>query len=159
MATIRAYSGENRLATAVHRPRHGNLLQVFPEKKEFASEAEWRKEYPTADRFETEEPKSKAKPKMSSLRRTRRDREIMEFFDPSLTWLKNVIVEKDTDGEPLVRVTLSNNHVWTIKRCENYFVAPKVTKNGMPYNRFDSCFSPALTSLKWFIMMSCECNL
>lgn len=151
MATIRAYSGDNRIATAVYR--HNSLLQVYPEKKEFDSEEVWKQQH-EADRYEILQQVKSSKPKKKSVATQRRDKEVMQFFEPDYNWLlKELVVERDENSLPLIRAKLVNGEGWTIFRSENFFEPPTLTKNGEPFTLYDREFSPAFTSITWLIMV------
>lgn len=160
MATIRAYSGENRIATAVEL-KSGKILQVYPRKPflgnnpEFDTLAEWMAMVPGADNFISN--KREIKPKKKSSTEKRQEKEMKEFFEADYAWMFKAIKTEAIDGKPTIVATVHNDgdvfEQWTIFRSTNFFEPPVVTREGKRVTKFDGSYSPALTSIRWLMML------
>lgn len=83
---------------------------------------------------------------------TRLDQELAEFSDPDYAWMFKSI-EINLIPEPIIHVTLSDDSTWEIYRSNNYFVAPRVSKNGeLITSEYD--WSSALTTIRWLMMLA-----
>lgn len=169
MATVRAYSGETRLATAVEL-KSGKILQVYPRKpslgksQEFGSLEEWKAAIPEADNFILTQ--CEIKPKKKSSTKKRQEKEIAEFFHADYAWMFNDIKSEDIKGKQTIVATVHKEQgifeKWTVYRSINFFEPPVVTRDGKRVTQFDTCYSPALTSIRWLMMLlneSSACSL
>lgn len=161
MSTFRLFSSSasaaasNRLSTAVPL-KSGKFLQVYPERREFDSQQDWITSWSSSGTISVvETPASVPKPRKFKPSRTITDRlvrEMMEFVDPA--FLTNVtsaaIIAPDT-----VIVTAHDSASYSIHRSKNYFDPPVIIQDGERVTTYDSQWSPALTSSKWFLMTTC----
>ena len=157
MTTVRAYKGDGRISTAAIL-KDGEILQVFPPEKraKFASEEEWRAAWPEADRFEQKAaPPSKPK-KYSRSMTLRRDNELMEFFHEDYSSLfQSLTIVRNEKGRPMIVAVLAEDgSTWTVYRSENPFKPPHITKDGKEIPEYNEQFSPALTAVRWLMMLA-----
>ncbi len=161
MATMRAYMGGQRISTAASL-KDGTMLQVFPPelRSKFASEEEWRAAWPQADHFERSTSASSSKPKKYSRFMTlRRDNELMEFFhDDYTSMFQSLTIVRNEKGRPMILAVLADDgSIWTVYRSENplnAFNPPRITKNGKEITKYNHQYSPALTAVRWFMMLA-----
>ncbi len=157
MSTFRLYSDTTRVATAVLL-NDNRMLQVYPTKQTFGSQAEWITAYPTTLRLNVAAKQPRAAPKVSSGAEKRRSRELMEFFDPSYAWMFKTV---EIHGIPklLVKVTLLDDSQWEIERDLDFIRhSPSLKKNGVAIEG-DYDWYPCLTTIRWLMMnafLDCE---
>ncbi len=161
ITTYRLHKAEQgRVATATTL-RNGKILQVYPVKKSFDNVGEWRAEWPQCDVLKEESRLVRKQPKNSPVSVRRRNKEVMEFFEPEYQELfqKLEVVafpRRSTHGEPYVHFDTHDGAKWSVFRSLNFLEAPKVWKNGERYcNSFDEAnYSPALTAVRWWMMLA-----
>ena len=152
MTTIRAYKGAERLATAAVL-KDTTLLQVFPSKISFASEEEWRTAWAQADRFDTTN-RSAAPKKMTALSRYREKRLIEFFREEYEDMFQSLTLVRTEDGPLLSAVLAHDQSLWTVSHSGEFWKPPRITKNGELIQQYDSQYSPALTSVRWLMMLA-----
>lgn len=159
MATVRAYTGEERISTAAIL-KDGTMLQVFPpaQRLTFGTEEEWQKAWPQADRFERASAPP-PKPKKSRFLTLRRDNELMEFFHEDYSPLfQSLTIVRNEKGRPMILAVLAEDgSTWTVYRSEDpceAFKPPRITKDGKEITEYNHQFSPALTAVRWFMMLA-----
>ncbi len=157
MATIRAYKGDERISTAVIL-KDGEILQVFPPERrsKFASEEEWRAAWPDADRFEHKAAPPPKPKKYSRSMTLRRDNELMEFFhDDYSSLFQSLTIVRNEKGRPMISAVLAKDgSSWTVYRSENPFKPPRIMKDGKEIPEYNKQFSPALTAVRWLMMLA-----
>lgn len=151
MSTLRLFTDTARVATAV-RLQNGSLYQVYPCKETYETIEEWGKKYPDAKRLEEMKP-APPKPKKPITAVRRRDKELMEFADPDYAWMFTSL-RLELLPSPKIYATLVDGSEWTLERDLDFIKnPPMVTKNGVPMPK-DLEWSPALTSIRWLMMLA-----
>ena len=176
MSTIRAYNvNKTRIATAVHL-KSGKVLQVYPRPnipyttlKDYAtalaaqdlahtfdSLEDWKMtmkdvcEYKTTTRT----PRPAMKPRTSWAQKNR-DAQIMEFFDKEYNWMFKSLEVKKVNDKPVIYATLCDNSSWTLYAPESlYYDPPRAFTQGREVTEFNNQYSPALTMVKWLMMLA-----
>jgi hypothetical protein len=146
---IRAFVGDQRIATAVFHG--GGILQVFPEKKQFENIAAFKFTFAKANPSVTfQDGNAEIPAPLNPKVQGRIDREMAEFFEAVNT---DMIQEAHRVDNQTIRAILRGSPIlWEIHRGPNFFVAPRVLKDGQPVHNFD--WTPSLTSLKWLLMLA-----
>jgi hypothetical protein len=153
MSTLRLFSSASRLATA-RLLSDGSVFQVYPTKQTFPSQTDWQAQWPSDTRLEAKAPPTSRRSARPPPGVSRRNFEIMEFFDPSYTnTIGDLIVKRTPD--PVVCITMPDGTLWEIKRSLDFMKAPILLKNGEDVGaQFEHEFSPALTSVRWWMMIA-----
>ena len=81
----------------------------------------------------------------------RRDYEFGEFLHADYAWFIKTV--ERTDAET-IEVTLQDGRKAVVKRSLNWLAAPIVWLNGQRIVGYDAEFRPALTSVRWLMMLA-----
>ena len=81
----------------------------------------------------------------------RRDYEFGEFLHADYAWFIKTV--ERTDAET-IEVALQDGRKAVVKRSLNWLAAPTVWLNGQRIVGYDAEFSPALTSVRWLMMLA-----
>jgi hypothetical protein len=151
---------EERLVTA-KRLKDDSIYQLYPKRRYFDTLEEWRAAWPECNevretKFEQKEV-TDVKPKISCVEQSRRNREIMEFFEPDyLEMVQHIKVEaRAQTKEPVVFITEKNGTEWEVLRTMDFMRAPLLWKNREEFGKeYASEYSPALTAVRWWMMIA-----
>jgi hypothetical protein len=150
--------GVERMSTA-KRLKDESLLQVYPKLKRFASLDDWRAAYPQCtilnEKIHEKVAPIAVRPTISPVIRTRRNNDLMEFFEPDyLQMVQHVKIE--ASPEPIVHITMPDGTEWKVQPSLDFIRAPIVWKNGERYGQKyeGESYSPALTAVRWWMMLA-----
>ncbi len=147
-------ASNERKATAV-RCKDGSILQVYPTKQAFKTLEEWRAAWPLCERMEEDKRETRSSDKKPSPSVRRRNQELMEFFETEYIQLYRKL-QIVAVPKPWVHIDTRDGNEWAIHRSLNFLEAPEVYKNGERFGvKYEKeSYSPALTTLKWWLMLS-----
>ena len=149
----RAFLNKTRIATAVlYKER---ILQVYPKKAEFDDLIAWRATMPAGTTYKVyhgDLVSPAAEPTRGSQPRAyeRQQSELAEFFTPDSS-LAPLFKNPTRISPSAVQVEIADS-TWIVDRDLNFFVPPKVTRNGKPFPAYE--WSPALTAVNWLLMLA-----
>jgi hypothetical protein len=152
---LRAYQGTERIRTAAIL-QGGSILQVYPTRAEYDTIARWRDSLPLGSTVRATHWKNPEHPIPLPVERSgfprateRQANEVAEFFG-----LEGSGLFKETRQltESAVQVTLQDDSVWVVERDLNFFVPPRVTRNGKRFPNYE--WSPSFTALKWLMTLA-----
>jgi hypothetical protein len=153
----RAFNAHRRIATAV-QIKSGQTFQVWPSKALFETVDEWKSAWPAADRFETyigrvaphnDYGLNDAVLRLPLLAR-RREKEFAEFVDPDYKWLIRCV---NRSNDETLEVELNDGGKVTVTRSTNYLRPPTITYNGIHLPISACAYTPALTAIRYLLML------
>ena len=87
-----------------------------------------------------------------SHRLARREYEFAEFIEPVYKWFVKHVTRID---EETLEIALQDGRTATVKRSTDYLQAPVVHVDGKRIGDSSYEFFPALTSVRWLMMLLC----
>ena len=155
----RAFLNKARIATAVlYKER---ILQVYPERTEFADLTAWRATMPAGTTYKAYNGNTVVSPPVADAYEQarasqprayeRQQAELGEFFSPDPS-LAPLFTSTTRISPSAVQVELADGSTWIVDRDLNFFAPPKVTRNGKPFPAYE--WSPALTAVNWLLTLA-----